>query len=56
MIVDRVVTDVKKTLQQLISALTHGLKAADNFAGDGKAGQVLTSNGPDKPPSWKDLP
>lgn len=54
--IDAIIRDPVKTLQQIIRALSNGLRPEDNFAGGGKAGQVLTSTGPNTPPEWKDLP
>lgn len=51
--VSQVVKDIPATIRELVNALSNRLHAEDNFAPDGEAGQVLTSNGPDIPPSWK---
>lgn len=53
MILDPVIRDVKQSLQKVLEALSNNLKSSHNFAPDGEAGQVLTSNGPNRPPTWQ---
>lgn len=50
---DNVVSDVVTTVKRILFGLDNGLTARDNFAPDGTAGQVLTSNGPNSPPTWQ---
>lgn len=52
--VSQVVKDIHTSIREIVNALANRLHAEDNFAPDGTAGQVLTSNGPNIPPSWKD--
>lgn len=52
--IDRIIVDVGTTLRKLLLAMENGLTAEDNLAPGGTAGQVLTSNGPDAPPTWQD--
>lgn len=52
--ISTVVSDVRQTVRLMTTAMANGLRAADNFAGDGTVGQVLTSTGPNTPPSWQD--
>lgn len=53
--ISSVITDTRQSLRQVVVALQNGLRAGDNFAGDGKTGQALISNGPNLPPSWQDI-
>lgn len=53
--VDNVVTDVQTTVRQILLALDSRLTAADNMAPEGGSGDVLMGNGPNSPPSYKDL-
>lgn len=52
--VSQVIKDIHTSIREILNALANRLHAEDNFAPDGIAGQVLTSNGPDIAPSWKD--
>lgn len=51
--VDPRIRDTEGTLKAILRALANNLRAADNFAPDGTAGHVLTSNGPHRPPSFQ---
>jgi len=53
--VDSVVRNDRLSIQQLVRALENGLTTIDNFGPEGTAGQVLTSNGPNVPPSYQSL-
>ena len=53
---DLAIRDEGLTLREILRALDHNLMARDNFAPEGVAGQVLTSNGPGAIPSYQDLP
>lgn len=55
MILERVVRDTKFLLRQILVAFDHNISAADNLASEGTSGQVLTSNGPNLPPSYTTL-
>jgi hypothetical protein len=52
--VDSIVREAITSVKQLVKALQNNLTARDNFAPEGEAGQVLTSHGPDKVPSYED--
>ena len=54
--VDTILRDTDFAVRQLLVALSNNLKAADNFAPDGKVGQALLSNGLNGPPRWSNLP
>lgn len=56
MILDNVVRSERRSIEQIIRALTNNLTARDNLAPDGTLGQVLMSNGPGRVPSFQDLP
>lgn len=43
------------TVKQIVEALANRLTAAENFGPEGELGQFLGSNGPDSPPSYKDI-
>lgn len=51
-----VVQDHGRTLRDILMALDLRLTAEDNFAPAGVSGQVLTSQGPNTPPSWQTIP
>lgn len=51
---DRIITDVMASLRKIMEGLDNNLTARNNFGPEGSLGQVLTSNGPDKPPSYQD--
>lgn len=51
--IDRLVRDALATLKRVAIALDNNLTAQDNFGPEGTAGQVLTSNGPNLPPSYQ---
>lgn len=55
MIVDSVVTDLRAAILRIVRALSNNLSSRDNFAPDGTAGQVLTSNGTNTPPSYQSI-
>lgn len=51
--VDTIVRDVRRAVEQIVRVLAHGLTAEENFGGQGTVGQVLTSTGPNTPPTWQ---
>lgn len=52
--VDTIIRDVRRTLEQVVKALAHGISARDNLSGSGSAeGNLLVSTGPNTPPEWK---
>lgn len=52
--VDNAIRDEKRSLQQVLQALTHHVTARDNLGPEGvAAGLVLTSMGPTKIPEWQ---
>lgn len=52
--VDTIIRDVKRTLEQVVKALAHGISARDNLSGSGsEEGNLLVSTGPNTPPEWK---
>lgn len=53
--VDIIVRDVRRTTEQIVRGLANGLTANENFGGQGIAGQVLISTGPNTPPVWTDI-
>lgn len=54
MILNRVVVEpIAEIIRKILHALDNNLTAADNFGPEGTAGQVLTSNGPNIPPSYQ---
>jgi hypothetical protein len=55
MILDSVVADLRTAVLSVIRALSNNLSARDNFAPDGTSGQVLTSNGSGRPPSYQNI-
>jgi hypothetical protein len=44
-----------ETVKQIVEALANRLTAAENFSPEGELGQFLGSNGPNSPPSYKDI-
>lgn len=54
--VGTVVQETGRSLRDILRALDQRITAEDNLAPDGEAGQVLTSNGPNEPPTWQDIP
>lgn len=44
----------RRAIEDILFALRNRLTAEDNLAPDGVEGQVLTSRGPNLPPSWQD--
>jgi len=52
--VDLIVRDIKVAVETIIRGLDNRLTASENFAPEGDAGQVLTSNGSRMPPSYQD--
>lgn len=53
--VDTIIKDIRRTLEQVVKALAHGLSASDNLSGQGSTkDQVLHSTGPNTPPEWTD--
>jgi hypothetical protein len=52
--VDTIIRDARRTLEQIVKALAHGLTARDNLSGSGsEEGNLLVSTGPNTPPEWK---
>lgn len=53
--VDPVVRNLEESVKALIRGMDNKLTASENFAPEGTTGQVLTSNGPNVPPSYKSI-
>jgi hypothetical protein len=53
-IVDPGIRDIPRKLREIIDALSNRLTFADNFGGEGNVGQVLVSQGSDRPPTFQD--
>lgn len=52
---DTVVRDLAHSVRQILLALSNQLTASENFGPEGNVGEVLTSNGPNEPPSYQTI-